>query len=269
MSDSRFSVFAVVARRLLLAALFAVVITPVAADAKAKSQPAPAATYDVSYPQCGKTLPSSPTGGIVGVNGGVVFSANPCLGTEWSWALKGASVAPAFYANTADPGPAYSSHWPAGQTAPMACDGSNSTACSYDYGWNAAKDSYADAAKVTATPGAYTWWLDVETGNSWQTLESAYGQTPTARANDQAALAGAVAELKGAGVTRVGMYSTSYQWGQITGDTGTQFATAPVWVAGTGTQSTAIANCSSTSFTGGPVMLTQYAQSGYDADHWC
>jgi hypothetical protein len=238
---------------------------------RTKPAPAPAVTYDVSYPQCGKALPSPITGGVVGVNNGLAFSSNPCLATEWTWATQGTSYAPALYANTADPGPAYSSHWPTGATSPQYCDpaNTNSTACSYDYGWNYATDALNRALSVTSTASAATWWLDVETGNSWQTLESAYGQTATARANDQASLAGAVAALHSGGVSAVGVYSTSYQWTQITGGTGTQFAAQPAWVAGVGSLSTAQSNCRSTSFTGGPVTLAQYAQSGYDADYHC
>jgi hypothetical protein len=242
-----------------------------AGGAKSKSARPPAATYDVSYPQCGKTLPGAITGGIVGVNNGVALSANPCLATEWSWATKGTAYAPAFYANTGDPGPAHSSHWPTGQTSPQVCDPAtgNSTACSYDYGWNYAIDAVNRARAVTSTANTAMWWLDVETGNSWQTLESAYGQTATSRANDQASLAGAIAALQQSGVATVGVYSTSYQWTQITGGTGTQFAAQPAWVAGVGSLSTAQNNCRSISFTGGRVTLTQYAQSGYDADYHC
>ena len=257
-------------RRIVLVALLGVALTPGAALAKTHTQsPPPSATYDVSYPQCGKTLPVVPTGGIVGVNDGIVLSANPCLSTEWAWAQSGTTYAPAFYANTGNPGPTYSKHWPTGQTSPRACDGSNSADCAYDYGWNAAKDSFADASAVTGTASNYVWWLDVETGNSWETLESAYGQTPTAQVNDRSALAGAVDALHDAHVGTVGIYSTSYQWGQITGGTGTQFSGQPVWVAGTSTLSKAKSNCSSTSFTGGQVTLTQYAQSGFDADWHC
>lgn len=234
-----------------------------------KSRSSTPTTYDVSYPQCGGALPTNIDGGIVGVNDGIVYSPNPCLAGEYAWAAAATTYPPAFYANTADPGPAYSSHWPTGQTSPQVCDGSNSTACSYDYGWNAAQNSFADALAVTDTAAARTWWLDVETGNSWQTLESAYGQTPTAQANDIAALKGEVAGLAAEGVATVGAYSTSYQWGQITGGTGAQFTAQPVWVAGTSSLRTAQSNCTSTSFTGGPVSLAQYAASGYDADYHC
>ena len=256
-------------RRLLpvAAALLMLATGPAYAGGHKTPQPTAPATYDVSYPQCGKTLPAPIDGGIVGVNGGVAFSANSCLATEWAWAARATTYAPAFYANTANPGPAYSSHWPAGQTSPQTCDGSNSAACAYDYGWNYAKDALSRALAVTSSATTVQWWLDVEIGNSWQTLESAYGQTATSKANDRASIAGAVAALQSAGVPSVGVYSTSYQWTQITGGSGTQFATQPAWVAGVGSLSTAQTNCASTSFTGGRVTLAQYARNGYDADY--
>jgi hypothetical protein len=256
-------------RRSWLAACLLTAVTAAPALARPHTPPTAPTTYDVAYPQCGGALPASPTGGIVGVNDGIVLSANPCLAQEWAWAAKASTYAPALYANTGNPGPAYSSHWPTGATTPQACDGSDSVDCSYDYGWNAAKDSFADAARAVSTPAAYAWWLDVETGNSWQTLEAAYGQTSTARANDIAALQGEVAALHGLGVATIGVYSTTYQWTKITGGTGTTFAGSPAWVAGTGSKTTAQANCASTSFTGGRITLAQYAASGFDADNHC
>ena len=218
-------------------------------------------------------MPSSPAFGIVGVNNGVLYSTNPCLGTELRWAQRAANRAPSFYANTADPGPAYSSHWPTGQTTPQSCDpaANNSTACSYDYGWNGAKDSFAIAVAVAGAGVAAQapWWLDIETANSWQTLESAYGPTPTSQANDVASLDGAIAYLQSVGVSRVGFYSTSYQWGQITGGTGSHFTSNPDWVAGYSSQSSAQAGCTSAGFAGGPVELTQYPSNGFDADQAC
>jgi hypothetical protein len=232
--------------------------------------------YDVSYPQCGKPLPASPGFGIVGVNNGVVFSTNPCIATEYQWAQQAANHAPQFYANTGNPGPKFSSHWPAGQQTPRACpaSGPNSQACSYDYGWNAAKQSF-EAAAFTAGTGpaaAARWWLDVETGNSWQTLEPEYGQTLASKRNDTAALSGAVAALKDEGVKVVGFYSTSFQWTQITGGSsvvGTRFAHNPNWLAGYSGKASAQAACGAASFTGGPVRLTQYPSDGFDADWRC
>jgi hypothetical protein len=232
--------------------------------------------YDISYPQCSTTPPPPANASIVGVNDGIVFSANPCVGSQANW---GNSHGLQFYANTADPGPAYSSHWPtSGQALPEDCTTTdqNSTACSYDYGYNAALDSYNDATNAVAgtniNPATVTWWLDVETGNSWETLESKYGQTAQSKANDTAALEGEVAGLQKEGVTTVGavgFYSTSYQWGQITGGTGSTFNANPAWLAGYSSLSQAQTGCSATSFTGGKVTYTQYSSGGFDADYPC
>src|SRR3954463_13876849 len=258
-----------------------VAMAPSAAAGTGKAAPAPTG-YDVSYPQCNRALPAAAFG-IVGVNNGIVFSANPCAGTgdgpsELAWAQAAANHAPAFYANTGDPGPAYSSHWPTGQTSPQNCTAAanNATACSYDYGWNAARDSFADALTAEQRVNGYTvgaataaaaravWWLDVETSNSWQTLESAYGQTATSRANDIADLDGAIAFLHSAGVIDVGLYSTAWQWTQITGGTGSHFAQNPDWVAGYADRSAARAACANAGFAAGPVRLTQYKTNNLD-----
>jgi hypothetical protein len=243
-----------------------------AASGPAAAKPAGSAApigYDISYPQCGGSYPTSVAFGIVGVNAGVVYSANPCLASELAWAMAAGNRAPAFYANTADPGPAYSSHWPTGQQTPKVCDGSNAQACSYDYGWNAAQNSFADAVVAEQAAAAAPWWLDVESGNSWETLEPAYGATVTSDTNDQAALQGAIASLASQGIGTVGFYSAGSQWTSITGGTGSMFATSPAWVAGFHKLNAAQAGCGTTSFTGGRVALTQYPSSGFDADYSC
>jgi hypothetical protein len=257
-------------------ALVIVAVTGQPVLAKPAKGGSAATGYDIGYPQCGGPFPSDPAFGVVGVNDGIVYAANPCLGPELSWAQAAANHAPAFYANTADPGQAYSSHWPVGQTAPQPCtaDAPDSTSCSYDYGWNAAKDSFGDAVAAGggAAAAAAPWWLDVETANSWETLEAAYGPTAAAQENDSQALLGAVAALHDSGVASVGVYSTSYQWGQITGGpatTGTRFAADPSWVAGNGSAAAAQGLCGTTGFTGGPVKLAQYPKRGFDADVAC
>lgn len=213
--------------------------------------------YDVSYPQCGRSLPKNVSFAIVGVNDGIVFSANPCLSSELAWA-KSYEAVPILYANTADPGPALSSHWPTGQTAPEVCSASepDSSACAYDYGWNAAANSYADAASAGAS--ANEWWLDVESANSWETNT----------ANNVSELQGEVGYLQSQGVTTIGFYANSSDWRTITGGT-TAFATLPSWRAGAGTQGTAASFCGTVGFTGGPTRYSQYASGGFDADVRC
>ena len=231
--------------------------------------------YDVSYPQCPTALPDSPRFGIVGVDGGRVLRPNPCLTRLIGWALSATDAAPAYYLNTANPGPLVSSHWPSGQQTPRVCapayPDNGSADCAYDYGWNAAQDSFDRAVSAAADAGAADpatagWWLDVETGNSWESLQ--YGGTEQYLANDTAALQGMVDHLRSRGVSTVGVYSTSWQWAQITG--GATLGGLPVWYAGLGTLAEAQSRCSPMySFTGGPVAMTQYAADGFDANWRC
>jgi hypothetical protein len=221
--------------------------------------------YDISYPQCDGAYPTNPAFAIVGVNNGKVFSSNPCLASQLTW---GGGAAAELYANTGNPGPALSSFWPVGQSTPRVCDAANpdTADCAYDYGWNAAKQSLdtATAAYIslglTASPAATGWWLDVETMNSWRSVT----------ALNVAALQGGVDYLRSAGVTRIGFYSTTVQWGTITGGTKV-FAPLPVWGAGSSSEKAALSLCRSTtsSFTGGRLAMVQYVASGFDVDIRC
>jgi hypothetical protein len=261
--------------RLLTIALVLIVAFLGAAPVVSAASPAAKSStngYDISWPQCGGSYPAHPAFGIVGVNAGIVFSANPCLQSELAWA---GGATGQLYANTGNPGPALSTHWPDGQAYPEACNLSQSTllsdrdtgACAYDYGYNAAANSYNDAvlafAKLgvgSATPAGSTWWFDVETSNSWRTDVTL----------NVADLQGADFYLSSVGIagTRIGFYSTQYQWNQITGGT-TAFAGSPSWVAGARTARQAASNCAGIGFTGGGVALAQYPSGGFDADLRC
>jgi major membrane immunogen (membrane-anchored lipoprotein) len=238
---------------------------------------APTATgFDISFPQCTESLPPSPGFGIVGVNGGTTFSANPCLARELNWAEDAANTTPAFYANTENPGPANATDWPTNQQTPRECSGANSVACSYDYGWNAARLAFANAVNAESEDGASSptaaavaapWWLDVETGNKWETLE--YGRSSATGTYDEASIEGMIASFENIGVTSVGVYSTSQQWKVITVSTASTFPAVPVWIPGFGSLATAEVGCGLTSFTGGRVALIQYGSLGYDGDYAC
>ncbi len=228
--------------------------------------------FDVSYPQCGTVLPTRADFAVVGVDGGRPFDPNPCLAEQVAWARG--SGRPAYYVNTANPGPRLSSHWPLGQRTPRVCRRSrpDSAACAFDYGVNAAKDSFVRARAAARAVGApdvrrSTWWLDVEMHNTWESLE--YGERPKYLRNDTAVLAGMTRALKRRGVRAVGVYSTAHQWGRITG--GARLGRAPVWYAGTGSAATARRRCRPAwSFTGGPVRLTQFlARNGLDGNLRC
>jgi hypothetical protein len=240
--------------------------------AKPNARPQSSSTgYDISYPQCSGALPTSPAFGIVGVNGGLAYATNPCLSSEYAWAQTSNSSAQphvSFYLNTGNPGPVASTHWPpAGTTTPQVCDGTWSQACAYDYGWNAAQDSFNKAAGASSSTaaGAAPWWLDVETANSWSSTDLATNRSD---------LQGAVAALRAHGVTTIGVYSTASMWAQITGATtpsstlNDPFRALPNWVPGARSLKEAPGFCSRT-FTGGPVKFAQYPSNGFDADYVC
>jgi hypothetical protein len=213
--------------------------------------------------------------GIVGVNRGIVYSPNPCLADEITWAETSQAGQAQLYANTADPGPTVSSFWPAsntsagGQTCTYTYTSSpeaNSDGCNYIYGWNAAADSFETAvnayqsltyADPAATAASATWWLDVEIANSWQTDTS----------RNVWALRGAVAFLESAGVNArdIGFYSTASMWQTITGGDTLTFKANLNWVPGAVTKRAAQRNCAGSGFTGGTIVLTQYQSGGYAA----
>ena len=235
----------------------------------------PTTGYDISYPQCSGSYPSNPLFGIVGVNGGLANTANPCLSSQLGWA-QGArgqkrpeQPALSLYIDTANPGSHHVPDWPSGGTAPLygACNGLLTNACSYLYGEQRAVHSYHLAAALDPT-GAKTapWWLDVELQASWAgTYEL-----------NIAALRGFVAGLQNAGATGlIGIYSTGAQWHEITGLTAQTTQAAfkaqlPAWVAGTrATLAQARQNCATGGFAGAPPTLAQYRTGVFDADLRC
>ena len=154
----------------------------------------------------------------------------------------------------------------------------NDLACSWQYGWNRAVESVDDrfvpaarAAGVSADVADYTWWLDVETMNTWQR------GGPRAHARNAAALEGMAQFYSTEGVSEVGLYSTHYQWRRIVGEAvGSQdpaghtiagnLINAPAWLAGAADPASAQRRCSTlTGLTGGPVVMNQYIAD--DLDH--
>jgi hypothetical protein len=243
----------------------------------ATPEPLPEYGIDVSYPQCGDELPDAFAFAIVGVNGGRVHAPNPCLAadgdapSQLEWAGRDVEL----YANTANPGPRLSSFWPDGQVEPRACleEGLLSTTdthdCAYLYGWNAAAASYRTALEAFISlgwadddadrlPWETTWWLDVETANSWR------GD----RSLNVATLRGAVDYLESMDVAEVGFYSTPLLWWRVTRGTDA-FEDYPAWHAGAGTQARARDRCDGEGFTGGELRMQQWVQNGIDTNYRC
>lgn len=266
--------------------LFALAVLLIPSNAHALRGPAYADGRDISYPQCGGAFPSrhSSRFGVLGVNGGRAFTPNPCLREQLRWA-KRLPEPPAFYINTGNPHPSRTKHWPIGQKEPRVCSAAkpDSLGCSYDYGWNTATYSYILAVYAARTLHGVSndnakrraanveWWLDVEILNSWRTID--HGQTRINQERDTAMIAGAVNALWHLGVDVVGIYSTQYQWNLITGGpavTKDWFTANPVWLAGFDDHDHALRGCKKRSFTGGPVLMTQYlGADGFDSNVRC
>ena len=263
----------------LAAALVAMTGVVVATNAAVAATPSPLSLgFDISFPQCGGALPTSVGFGVVGVNDGHPYSTNPCLARELQWATTSLSATPQFYANTDNPGPTGNPRWPANQSLPRLCYGANTVACSYDYGWNAAHGSFqsvvaAEVQRAAASPLAAAtdaqWWLDVESGNSWETIRTSTGPTSASYANDDAVIEGELGYFASVGVGPVGIYSTNSQWRGLMGQTGSTFAANEVWVPGYATLAAAQVACGSPSFTGGRVAMIQYPALGLDGDYAC
>ncbi len=246
------------------------------ADSAAATDSEPPFGYDVSYPQCGGRLPTNVAFGIVGVNGGRVYSPNPCLGRGAGRSqLARAGMDAELYANTGNPGPRVSSFWPIGQRLPRECSargmtGLDSRQCAYVYGWNAAEHSYQTAVEAfisvgwldedaSRLPTDVSWWLDVEVANSWR----------NDRSLNVAALQGAVAYLESMDVEEIGFYSAPRLWNRIVGNT-EAFAEYPAWHGGARNLQDAERRCASErAFTGGELRMVQWIEDGFDANIRC
>ena len=246
----------------------------------------PSLTYignDISYPFCGASYPIMHSFGIVGVNGGIATTTNPCLTSEFVWA--GQSVGTAhqkkvqLYVNTGNPG-GQTLFWPLtnsdlqGNIAPNpygTCDGSDSLACAWQYGWNSAVEDIESkfipavrAAGGDKTPKNYPWWLDVETKNSWES------GSPEALAKNRVDLEGMVAAFHAKEIS-IGIYATHYQWGKIIGfvPSESNLNGLPNWRPGAQNLTDAQSNCFLTPLTpGGTIIMTQYT-TDIDYDYSC
>jgi hypothetical protein len=192
--------------------------------------------YDISWPQCGQSYPPSAPVAVVGVNDGRAFTSNPCFTSQAAWAGPGLEL----YLNINSP---------------------NNGADPYNFGHDAAAASVDDAANKGVR--ARTWWLDVETvgqcGNYWSCDQGANSRT----------IQGSLDALRNRGLT-AGIYSTSYQWGVITGGYMPGGGAPPNWLAGV-YRSDVGAYCSGGhNFAGGRTWLTQiWEQSTWDEDQAC
>jgi hypothetical protein len=143
-------------RLLAVTALGSVAVALTSGTASAATS---AGGYDISYPQCGSSLPAGQSWGVVGVNGGLATTANSCLATQLSWAAQSTGAVAAqpkaqLYLNTANPGQVRNqvTTWPKSGTTPYgSCTDGNTTACSWQYGWERAQNSAGSIFAPAAT----------------------------------------------------------------------------------------------------------------------
>lgn len=235
------------------ATLMMLVVVARPADAAAASHIVTGATpytsgttgYDVSWPNCTATAPKHPNFGIVGVTDGTGYSQSPCLAKEAAW-----FTAPSLYVNTGW----YNQSSYINPTSPKVCATGDNNCLAYNYGYNAGLYAlnYANSLNIHAS----AWWLDVETGNTWNSDTT----------QNRNSLQGEYDALIANGVTTVGVYSTTYQWDTITG---TWLNNWPNWGATTvRTASQAAKYCTGHQFTGGPTYLIQFSGT-LDQDYAC
>jgi hypothetical protein len=232
------------------------------------------AGIDVSFPQCLKSSHVDFSGhlpfAVVGVNGGSAFNVNPCFASEYNSAalLAGVTDQPhaSVYVNTGDPALA-GVWWPSSNHTRThtavdnpngSCDHLAGAACAYVYGYSMAQADYRRVHR-TLVRMPQSWWLDVETSNTWQ---------PDVIAN-AASISGMVDYFQSKGLV-VGLYSTSYQWNKIAGATPvtSNLAGLPSWLAG-GSYLGAPADCEKSPLTpDGRVSMVQYV-TRFDDDYSC
>ncbi|HUC87539.1 MAG TPA: hypothetical protein VMR95_00090 [Candidatus Binatia bacterium] len=191
---------------------------------------------DVSWPNC-QDPATFTSWGIVGVTGGLDFTTNKCLRTETA---EFPSLA--LYMNTGWPG---SNFYLKFYNSPKYCSKANNVCLAYNYGFHAA--SYAIDFAHRQLVSATSWWLDVETDNSWTTSFT----------QNQAALDGMIAAVKQENLwAKVGFYASPEQWSELVGNWRPNL---PAWLAtGATTYGAAKAACFIPSFTDKPIVMTQY-----------
>jgi len=205
--------------------------------------------FDISWPQCGQAYPGAHGLAIVGANDGMALTTNPCFTSEWNWAGSGSSVY--LNANSPDPSRVEAQQGPAGN-----CAASDNSCLSYNWGYNAATSTSSYVLNQGAVPTV--WWLDIETGKWWSSDQAA----------NTSVIQGMTAALQAKGLT-VGVYSTPYQWGIITGGA---VLGLPTWEAGAPASNPTSYCSADKAFNGGRAWLAQYQLQNdptFDDDQAC
>jgi hypothetical protein len=246
-----------------VAAVVGVVLAPASAQALGQYGSGDSGV-DISYPSCSSPVPADTQFGIVGVSGGRVYTDNACAKTEAAALAYTGNVS--IYVNTGlvTTGNYFS------QALKYGSCGKDKSCGAYWYGYLAGVHAY-DYAKSQGLENSATWWLDVETTNTWNSKTDLNNRSIVGEHQAIADLTNNPATGKSAAI---GVYARPAQWSKITGG-GMKGHVWPVWYA-TGLQNQTPeqlgAYCtSSSSFTSGPVYAVQWIGPGTlnDLDYGC
>jgi hypothetical protein len=207
-------------------------------NASALSYPKGSVGQDISWPNCSNLKFSPASFGIVGVNGGLSFHPNNCIGAEASLYRQNLSL----YVNTGFPG------YPRDQlykSWPFNCSSNDTNCLAYNYGFNAGR--YATDYALEHGVVSNNWWLDVETVNSW---------SANININNMSLLGETNAIAESVNPTILGYYTNPPEWKILTNDIQNYL---PNWVASNSNyKNIAVKQCTGFSFNSGKTLLTQY-----------
>lgn len=220
---------------------------------------------DISWPQCqgpGNSMAGNVGNfdfGIVGIQGGLAYSANPCLASEVAdFTSTGKPVG--FYVNTGWNDT--SSH--INPNSPRSCATGDKVCLAYNYGWGNAVSAVQTAESAGFSIDGKEVEEDIETDNTWS-----QGEANSAQQN-AASLQGTADGLKANGASRVLLYFNLDGFNTVLGN---QPNGQETWLAtGASTSAEAASYCSDN--LNGPVRLVQFhgeAANGMsiDANYAC
>ena len=225
---------------------------------------------DISWPNCpkGMGVPGRRTQGlplptaraqffVIGLTNGRAFTRNPCLTGQLD-AARARGVAASAYTMLSYP-----------NAAERAAHGWSGPFGAATYADRIANVGYAQAAFALDTMAAAQFpspfvWIDVE-----PRAERRWSRTP---ANNQALIRGALRAAADRGIGS-GIYTYALAWRQITAGMALD---VPLWAPGhsrartfAGKMRQTIDSCSRVSFTGGPLVMTQWVWRNRDHDVTC
>jgi len=221
--------------------------------------------HDVSWPQCAKdgggySLPMPPAESqfvIVGLTRGLPFTENPCLADQLAWVRDNRKPAHAYTIPAFPTADQLTEHAAAGPRT-----GSARSDQLHNVGYAQARFALATLGRVDFVPPMV--WIDVEPRKAqpWPTA------TPEQQLENRMIIEGLMQGLGDADVS-YGLYSNASGWKSITGSW--QLPDVPVWAtAGRLDYPTeAQDRCTQPSFSGGPVLLSQWFDDKRDYDMTC